>query len=262
MSKVTANYGNWMPEEMVYGAAAGSAVLAAAALGVSLSGNRYRRILAPIAAGSAAACGAYALYSAIARAAFSYDGKRKLSRDIIDGIAGYVTLPDGGRGLDVGCGSGALTIACAKKNPRAQMLGIDTWGPEYQAFSRIVCEKNAAAEGVTNARFEKGNACHLDYPDESFDCVVSNYVYHNIFGKDRRKILRESLRVLKKGGTFAIHDLMSKGRFGDMHAFADSLQAEGYQEVHLTDTTKQFFHSPAEARLLMLGSSTLLWGTK
>ena len=52
--------------------------------------------------------------------AFSYDGKRKISKRVIEGIAKYVTLSDGGKGLDVGCGSGALTIACAKRNPRAR----------------------------------------------------------------------------------------------------------------------------------------------
>ena len=40
--------------------------------------------------------------------AFSYNGKRKISKRVIEGIAKYVTLPDGGRGLDVGCGSGAV----------------------------------------------------------------------------------------------------------------------------------------------------------
>ena len=44
---------------------------------------------------------------------------------MIEGIVQYVALPDGGKGLDVGCGSGALTIACAKRNPHAQMVGID-----------------------------------------------------------------------------------------------------------------------------------------
>lgn len=45
---------------------------------------------------------------------FSYDGERKLSKQIIEGTAHYVTLPEGGIGLDVGCGSGALTH-CLRK---------------------------------------------------------------------------------------------------------------------------------------------------
>lgn len=50
--------------------------------------------------------------------AFDYKGKRKLAKVIIEGTADYVKIPDGGVGLDVGCGSGALTIACAKKIQR------------------------------------------------------------------------------------------------------------------------------------------------
>jgi Hypothetical methyltransferase. len=43
-------------------------------------------------------------------------------------------------------------------------------------------------------------------------------------GKDKQDLLRETLRVLKKGGTFAIHDIMSRSRYGDMEAFIDELK--------------------------------------
>ena len=49
------------------------------------------------------------------------------------------------------------------------MVGIDRWGKEYASFSLPLCEKNAAAEGVKNASFRRGNAVKLDFPDESFD---------------------------------------------------------------------------------------------
>ncbi len=62
--------------------------------------------------------------------AFSYDGKRQMSKQIIEGVASYVSVPDGGKILDVGCGSGALAIACAKRNPKAEVIGIDRWGKE------------------------------------------------------------------------------------------------------------------------------------
>ncbi|WP_034452752.1 methyltransferase domain-containing protein [Butyrivibrio sp. AE2032] len=58
------------------------------------------------------------------------------------------------------------------------------------------------------------DACKLDFADETFDAVTSNYVYHNIPSKDRQAILLETLRTLKKGGTFAIHDIMSKAKYG------------------------------------------------
>ena len=51
--------------------------------------------------------------------------------------------------------------------------------------------------GVKNASFQRGNAVKLEFPDESFDAVTSNYVYHNIAGKDKQQLLLETLRVLK-----------------------------------------------------------------
>ena len=53
------------------------------------------------------------------------------------------------------------------------MVGIDRWGVEYASYSRKLCERNAQAEGVDNAAFQKGDARHLDFPDETFDAVTS-----------------------------------------------------------------------------------------
>lgn len=72
-----------------------------------------------------------------------------------------------------------------------------------------MCEKNAASEGVgSRCTFQHGDANRLDFPDESFDAVVSNYVYHNITGADKNELLLETLRVLKNGGVFALNDEM------------------------------------------------------
>ena len=135
-------------------------------------------------------------------------------------------------------------------------------GKEYASFSLPLCEKNAAAESVKNASFQRGNAVKLDFPDESFDAVTSNYVYHNITGADKQALLLETLRVLKKGGTFAIHDLMSPRRYGDMQAFVQKLRDMGYERVELMDTTDDSFMTPKEAKRLMLRGSTLLLGIK
>ncbi len=193
--------------------------------------------------------------------AFSYNGKRKLSKKIIDGVAEYVNLPDGGRGLDVGCGSGALTIACAKRNPRAEFVGIDRWGKEYASYNKPLCESNARAEGVNNVCFMRGDATKLDFESESFDAVTSNYVYHNIPG-DKQKYLLETLRVLKKGGTFAIHDIFSKSRYGDMQAFLKKLKTMGYKRAELIPTDNGRFVGKGEAVWTELAGSAILAGKK
>ena len=208
------------------------------------------------------AAGGAALWMGLMYRAFSYDGKRQMSRQIIEGIAEYVDLPEGGTCLDVGCGSGALAIAVAKKNPHAEVTGIDRWGKEYASFSRALCENNALAEGVLNVSFLQGDALHLDFEDETFDAVVSNYVYHNIPSKDRQKILLETLRTLKKGGTFAIHDIFSIGKYGDMQAFMKKLKEMGYEKADLICTTDGKWIGKREAVWMGLSGSALLTGRK
>ena len=259
-------YKNWMPKGMVLGTAAGAAGcfgLAAVCGAPGLIKNKSVKTAATgILLSAGAAAGVAALWMELLYQAFSYDGKRQMSKQIIEGIAEYVKLPEGGVGLDVGCGSGALTIACAKRSPMARFIGIDRWGKEYASYNKPLCEANAKAEGVSNVEFRQGNALKLDYPDESFDAVVSNYVYHNILGRDRQEILLETLRVLKKGGTFALHDIFSKARYGDMQAFANKLRAMGYEKVELIDTTNGMFMSPWEAKWMALSGSALLVGKK
>ena len=194
---------------------------------------------------------------------FSYNGKRKLAWHIIDHVSDEIVLPKNGKGLDVGCGSGALTIACAKKNKQATMYGLDRWGNDYMAFTKERCEENAKAEGVeSNTTFVKGDACKLDFPDEYFDAVTSNYCYHNIPVKDRSELILETMRVLKKGGTFAIHDWFTKAKYGDREAFLKKLRDAGCEKVELIDTANGLYMTRKEAISLSLTGSGLLIGKK
>ena len=167
-----------------------------------------------------------------------------------------------GKLLDVGCGSGALSIRAALTWPETKVTGIDYWGAAY-GYGQAMCEKNAAGEGVgSRCTFQHGDANRLDFPDESFDAVVSNYVYHNIIGADKYELLLETLRVLKKGGVFALNDEMKPRMYGDMEAFAQKLRDMGYQEVRLIETATEAFGSRRRAAMMMLGDSMLLVGRK
>lgn len=251
------DYKNWMPKGMIWSFAAGTAVALVLTLIVSANWLRILLlILTLVLAG-------VTVWTALMYRAFSYDGKRQMSRQIIDGVAEYIKLPVEGQCLDVGCGSGALAIAVAKRNPQGTVAGIDRWGAEYASFSKKLCEDNATAEGVAGRTdFAQGNALKLDFPDGTFDAVTSNYVYHNIPSRDRQAILLETLRVLKKGGVFALHDIFSKVKYGDMHAFVKKLKDLGYEQVELIPTDNGRFMSPWEARWMGLSGSALLVGKK
>lgn len=259
-----ADYKNWLPKGMVAttaGIMAFFLVLSIIFTAMPVSGP-VKRILVPLLWVITLVCVIVTVWMYLMYRAFSYNGKRQMSKQIIEGVAAYAKIPDGGKGLDVGCGSGALTIASAKKNPAASMTGIDRWGKEYASFNKKLCESNSAAEGVNNTSFMQGDAVKLPFADETFDLVTSNYVYHNIPSKDRQAILLETLRTLKKGGTFAIHDIMSKAKYGDMDAFVKKLKSMGYEDVQLIDTTKGMFMSGFEACWMGLSGSALLTGRK
>ena len=256
------DYKNWMPKGMIYSFLGGTigCGIVAIILALLLKGTLKTALVIAFAAAAVIFCG-LTVWAVLMHRAFSYDGKRQMSRQIIEGTAAHVKLPAGGKCLDVGCGSGALAIAVARRNPRAQVVGIDRWGKEYASFNKKLCENNAKAEGATNTRFQQGDATHLDFPDETFDAVVSNYVYHNIPGK-RQQYLLETLRTLKKGGTFALHDIFSKSKYGDMQAFVRQLKDMGYQKVELIDTTDGKYMTKFEAGWMALSGSALLTGIK
>lgn len=182
---------------------------------------------------------------------------------IVNGVSGALLHCINFRvATEVGCGSGALSIRAAISWPEAEVTGIDYWGAVYN-YSQTMCESNARSEGVyERCSFLHGDARKLDFQDETFDAVVSNYVYHNINGADKQGLLLESLRVLKKGGVFALNDDMKPRMYGDMEEFAKKLRKMGYREVRIIDTAQEAFGSHRRATLMMLGNSRMIVGQK
>ena len=259
------DYKNWMPKGMVCGFLGGTIAALAVTLMIGCAGfispGILKTVLTVLFSVLTVLLLGVTVWCRVLYRAFDYNGKRQMSKQIIDGTAAYITSLDGGKILDVGCGSGALSIAVAKRNPKAEVIGIDRWGKEYASFSRSLCEKNAKAEGVSNVSFRQEDAIHLDFADETFDAVTSNYVYHNIPG-DRQAYLLETLRTLKKGGTFALHDIFSKAKYGDMQSFVKKLEDMGYRKVELIDTTNGKFMEKSEAGWMGLSGSAVLTGIK
>ena len=145
------DYKNWIPKGMMFSLIAGTALslallLVFGAFGIGVNG-KLCVVLGVVFGIAFVICAKYTQWCVCAYRIFSYDGERKLSKQIIDGTAEHITLPEGGVGLDIGCGSGALTIACAKRNAQGEMVGIDRWGKEYASFSLSLCEKKRRCGG-------------------------------------------------------------------------------------------------------------------
>ena len=189
-------------------------------------------------------------------------GKGGMMEKVHQTILSSLDFDGHGSLLEVGCGSGALAVRAALTWPEAKITGLDYWGAMYN-YSKALCEKNAASEGVgKQCGFVHGDANKLDFPDGSFDAVISNYVYHNIMGADKHALLLESLRVLKKGGVFVLHDNMKPQMYGDMNAFVEKLKSMGFAEVRYVETAEAIFGSKQRAAMMMLGDSAMIVGRK
>ena len=169
-----------------------------------------------------------------------------------------------GRALDIGCGSGALSIGLAKKFPAATVVGVDHWGKQWE-YSKSLCERNAAFEGVEErVTFQKASASSLPFPDESFDVVVSNLVFHEVRdAPDKQKLIREALRVVRRGGLFAFQDLfLIRRMYGDVDALLASIRAWDVAKVEFVETHKAPFVPSALKLPFMVGIMGLIVGEK
>jgi SAM-dependent methyltransferase len=169
-----------------------------------------------------------------------------------------------GEALDIGCGNGPLTIAVAKKFSKAHVTGIDYWGGRWE-YSKRVCEHNAEVEGVGDrVTFQKASASALPFNDESFDAAVSNFVFHEVSDvSDKREVIKESLRVVKKGGAFAFQDYFLRKRvYGDFENLLETIRSWGVSHVEFIDTSGADF-IPVVLRLpFALGVIGVLYGRK
>lgn len=115
--------------------------------------------------------------------------------------------------LDLGCGTGTLTIMLKLSEPQATVVGLDG---DAQILS--IAETKAAQAGA-KIFWDLGLAYNLPYNDRSFDVVLSSLMIHHLSSADKLRAFREVRRVLKPGGAFHIVD------FGRPNNVADRLQA-------------------------------------
>jgi ubiquinone/menaquinone biosynthesis C-methylase UbiE len=104
--------------------------------------------------------------------------------------------------LDVGCGTGGVTIpAKIRVGESGRAAGIDP-SPEMISTAR----RKAKRAGI-EIDFRVGVIESLPYPDETFDVVTSSLMMHHLPHHVQVKGLAEVRRVLKPGGRMLIADM-------------------------------------------------------
>ena len=203
----------------------------------------------------------YSIYMQLFHYTFSQNGY-DLSSKIYDYILQHLDCKDDSSILDIGCGSGAFDIQISKKNPNSNITGLDYWGMKFD-YAKEQCENNAKICNVNNVEFIKGDAKKLPFEDETFDAVVSNFTFHEVdTEKNKRNLIYEALRVLKKGGSFSLHDMFANERiYGDINEVIDELKKQGFEKVVYIPRTENESFVPNNIKL-MFNHCGLIYGIK
>jgi SAM-dependent methyltransferase len=249
--KSSPNYGNWVPLKLAYLPGLLSLFALAGAFVFPLILAALALFLPPF---------VYFLY---ARYLFS-PGGADVQNKILGLLLSHLDWNGKGRALDIGCGNAPLAIKLAHKYPQGRIVGVDYWGTRWD-YSKSVCEENGRAEGVGDRlSFEKASASDLPFKDGAFDVAVSNLVFHEVDdARDKREVIREALRVVKKGGRFVFQDLfLLKRLYGEPDDLAATIRSWGVKEVEFIRTSDSPF-IPVWLKLpFMVGRMGIIKGEK
>ena len=128
--------------------------------------------------------------------------------------------------LDIGSGTGLLLNGAAKFLTTGRAIGIDIWRSEDLSDNSLTnALKNAELEGVgSKIKIRTEDARNLNFPDNSFDVILSMFCIHNIDDKtEQEKACFEIARVLKPNGTAMI------GEWIPTHDYAKYFEKAGLQ---------------------------------
>ncbi len=155
--------------------------------------------------------------------------------------------------LEVGCGTGTLTLEAKKQaGPSGKAFGIDV------IPGMIELSQRKAAQANENITFQLGSIDDIPFPENQFDVVMCSFMIFHMAEKTRRKGIAEIYRVLKPEGRLLVLDLalpdqpvqrvIAKTLFGgmlqhDLQELLPLMEASGFSEVEF---------GPAKFRILGL----------
>lgn len=150
-----------------------------------------------------------------------------MRRQIIKPLKDHFKTSDG-KGLkilEVGSGTGSLSKSLALAMPKAQITCLDL-SPHYLKKAREHFKK------AKNINFVQGLAENLPFKNNTYDAVVSCYLFHELPWEVRMKVLTEKWRVLKKDGFLGIADSIQSGDDDELQFALDQFPKDFHEPFY------------------------------
>jgi ubiquinone/menaquinone biosynthesis C-methylase UbiE len=120
-----------------------------------------------------------------------------------EALVHLITVNQGGRILDAGCGTGTLTVMIKKHFPLTDVVGLDGDRKILQiANSKVFLSGDLI-------QLDHGFVTSLPYGNESYNACVCSLVVHHLTSENKQKAFHEFYRILKPGGTLYIIDFFT-----------------------------------------------------
>jgi len=117
-----------------------------------------------------------------------------------DALVAQADLTAGLRVLEIGCGTGNVTLRAKRAAPSADVVATD---PDPLALARA----QRKLRGLSGVRFERAYAQELPFADGEFDRVLSSMMLHHLDNDTKAAAAAEMYRVLRPGGIVHIVDI-------------------------------------------------------